>query len=416
MRVLVVGSGGREHALAWKLAQEAEVICAPGNPGMSGEIECVPVRATDIEGILGLARNRNVELVVVGPEDPLVLGLADILRGAGILVFGPGAAAARLEGSKAFSKQLMTECGVPTAAFETFTDPDAAAKYARGVYASGGQLAVKASGTALGRGVTVAGCLQEAEEAIRQIMVERKFGQAGETVVLEERLIGREFSLLTLIGDKNYVSLPIAQDYKRALDHDEGDNTGGMGAFSPCEWAHQALVADVESSMVTPVVDRLRREGIPFRGNLFTGVMVTSTGPKCLEYNVRFGDPETQTVMMRLGDGFLDALRACAAGEEVPALQVLPHAVVTVVVASRGYPNAYKKGVAISLEPLVDGSVKRFFAGVTGEPSRLVNSGGRVVAVSALGATLPEARAKAYDAASGVRFEGCYFRTDIASG
>ena len=414
MRILVIGSGSREHALAWKLAQEAEVVCAPGNPGMAGDIECVPTSATDAEGLLKLAREREIDLVVVGPEDPLIQGIGDQMRSAGFLVYGPGAAGARLEGSKAFSKQMMEECGVPTAAFVTFFNVEEAKEYAKASYAKGVALAVKASGAALGRGVTVAPTEEIALDAIQKMMVDRKFGAAGETVVLEELLLGREFSLLTLVGDHNYVSLPIAQDYKRALDGDQGDNTGGMGTFSPCDWASSDLIAEVEERMVKPIVDRLRSEGIQFRGTLFTGVMVTPNGPKCLEYNVRFGDPETQTVMLRLGQGFLDALYQTAAGKEIVNPEVLPNHVVTVIVASSGYPNAYKKGFPVTLDPPKADTV-RFFAGVAGEPGALVTSGGRVCAVSAGAATAAEARAKAYSAAEGVRFEGSYYRTDIAA-
>jgi phosphoribosylamine--glycine ligase len=413
MRTLVVGSGAREHALAWKLSQDSEIVCAPGNPGIEQIVETVPIPTTDFESLIALAKEREIDLAVVGPEDPLIAGLSDRLRDAGISTFGPGAAGAKLEGSKGFSKSIMTEAGIPTASFRSFERYESAQTYLREQFGSGIRQVVKANGAALGRGVVVPEDLHEAEEALRRMMVEGQFGDAGRNVVIEDRLEGREFSLLTIVGDRNFVSLPIAQDHKRALDGDQGPNTGGMGAFSPCDWASATLIEEVEQAMVAPLVRSLNQSGIPFRGTLFTGVMVTPQGPKCLEYNVRFGDPEIQTLVVRLGSGFLEALVSAANGGFVESPNVLPQAAVTVVAASDGYPVAYRKGLPIELGPIPE-SVVLFFAGVGEEDGRLVTSGGRVIAATAVGPDIASARRDAYLAAENIRFEGRYFRSDIA--
>ncbi len=415
MKILVIGSGGREHALAWKLAQEAEVVCAPGNPGMESDVETRPLDPTNAAAVIDLARQLASDLVVVGPEDPLVAGLADHLRDAGFKVFGPGADWARLEGSKVFSKSLMAEAGIPTARFETFADASAARDHAKKSYSEGRQLAVKASGAALGKGVVVAATVDEALDAIERMMVHREFGAAGDTVVLEERLVGREFSLMTLIGDRNFVSLPVAQDHKRAFDGDEGPNTGGMGAYSPCEWVTPEMVAQVETTMVEPIFRAIKQKGGTYRGNLFTGVMVTDRGPQCLEYNVRFGDPEIQTLVMRLGKGFSDALMQAASGDEIQPLNILRNAAVTVVVASGGYPGPYAKGLPIRVSPADRSGAKLFWAGVGGSKDALVTDGGRVVAVTAFGEDLRSARGHAYGAAESVWFEGAFYRNDIGA-
>ena len=407
MRILVVGSGGREHALCWKLAQEHEVVCAPGNPGIASDVECV---ATD--DLVGLAR--GFELVVVGPEGPLVEGLADRIRAAGVAVYGPGAEGAQLEASKAFSKGLMAEAGVPTAEFFTFTDPEAAVTYARNRFAEGKGVAVKASGNALGKGVTVCETFPEAEAAIRAMMVQRVFGEAGDTIVVEERLVGPEFSLLTIIGDEGYVSLPVSQDHKRAFDGDQGPNTGGMGTVSPCAWVSESLVRETEVRCVAPLLDALKRRGITYRGTLFSGLMVQEGTPYCLEYNVRFGDPETQSVVLRLGKGLGDALHAAATGAAIPQPEVLPNAAATVVVASGGYPGPYPKELPIGIGPIPSGA-KLFHAGTALKDGNLVTNGGRVVAASASGPTPEEARRLAYEAASAVEFLGARYRRDVGA-
>ena len=416
MRILVVGSGGREHALAWKLAQEHEVFCAPGNPGIAEEAEIVPVVAMDGIGLLEAARSRKVDLVVVGPEDPLVEGLADALRAGGIAVFGPGAAGARLEASKAFSKEVMRAAGVPTAKSETFDIRSGGAPmlYAKSRLASGKKVVVKASGNALGKGVYVCDTYKEAETAIGTMLWDKVHGEAGETVLVEDRLVGPEFSLLTLVGERGFLSLPVAQDHKRAFDRDQGPNTGGMGTVSPCAWVSEDLVREAEERVVAPILAELRRRGIDYRGTLFSGLLVEDGTPYCLEYNVRFGDPETQSVMLRLGRGLGDALYAAAVGGEILAPGILDNAAVTVVVASGGYPGAYEKGLPIEIDALPDGA-KLFHAGTALKDGALVTNGGRVFGASASGATLDEARLRAYAAAEAVRFDGAFYRRDIGA-
>lgn len=415
MRILVVGGGGREHALAWKLSQEAEVIVAPGNAGIAADAEVVPIASTDFEALIRLAKERAVDLVVVGPEDPLIAGLADRFRAEGIPVFGPGALGAKLEGSKSFSKELMLEADIPTAQFLSFHNPNEAKTYARERFADGRPVVVKASGQALGKGVVVCDTIDEAEIAIDQMMVERIYGEAGAQIVVEERLRGFEFSLLTIVGDHNFVSLPVAQDYKRIFDGDQGPNTGGMGTYSPVARVPEELVRDTEARVVAPMVERLREMGYVYRGVLFSGLMVDDGELFCLEYNVRFGDPETETVMLRLGSGLAKALHQAATGQVIEAPEVLENAAVTVVVASAGYPGDYKKGLPIDLSAVRD-DVKVFHAGTKrDEEGQLVTNGGRVLAVSAAGETLAIARAKAYAGAEAVVFEGAGFRRDIGA-
>jgi phosphoribosylamine---glycine ligase len=410
MKILLVGSGGREHALAWKLSQEAEIICAPGNPGISQCARIFPVPIGDQSGLVELACREAVDLVVIGPEDALIAGLADALRSRGVSVFGPGAAGAKLEGSKAFSKQLMHDAGVPTADFAIFIDSEAAHRY---IDATGSSVVVKASGAALGKGVIVCDSAAEAHDAIESMMVDETFGKAGQTVVIEERLSGPEFSLMTLCSNGEIFSLPVAQDYKRALDGNRGPNTGGMGSVSPVEWLSANLVEQTEATVVAPTLAALRNQGIEFRGVLFSGLMVHEGQVQCLEFNVRFGDPETESQMMRLGSGFAAALKACADGRPIPAIEVLNNAAVTVIVASGGYPNAYEKGIPISVGTVPEG-VRVFQAGTSMDGGALVTSGGRVLAVSASGESVDAARELAYKGVEEVSFHGAYCRRDIA--
>lgn len=412
MRVLVVGSGGREHALAWKLAQEAVVHVTPGNPGIAADCTVHGVAASDFQGILGLARSLSVDLVVVGPENPLIDGLADMLREAGIATFGPDAAAAQLEGSKAFSKALMHEAGVPTAAFKSFTESGPAKEFAREMFSEGRPVVIKASGAALGKGVIICDDVESAERAIANMIDDNEFGHAGSTIVVEERLEGPEFSLLTLCSDDHFVSLPVAQDYKRAGDGDLGPNTGGMGSYSPVPWISDALVKETEEKVVRPILAALKGTG--YRGVLFSGLMVCKGRPYCLEYNVRFGDPETQSVMMRLGKGFANALLACARGEKIPAFEVLDNAAVCVVIASANYPSTIEKGFPIELPSHVADRAKLFHAGTSMKDGKVVTSGGRVFGATAAGDSLDDARAKAYALARSVKFDGAWFRRDIA--
>lgn len=413
MRVLVLGSGGREHALCWKLAQDHEVHAAPGNPGIQTLAELHAVRIDDLEGLTALAKSLQPDLIVVGPENPLVDGLADRLRAGGHGVLGPGAAGAQLEGSKAFSKAVMARAGIPTAAFHTCTSAEQAHEAARAMFDAGMHVAVKASGNALGKGVVVAETLEDALEAIDEMMVARVFGDAGATVVVEERLIGREFSLLSLCSGTHFWSFPIAQDYKRIFDGDRGPNTGGMGTYSPVPSIPASAIAQTEVEMVAPLLDHLQAEGIDYRGILFTGVMLTASGPKCLEYNVRFGDPETQSVMMRMGSGLGEALRAAALGKPILAPAVLERAAVTVVLANAGYPGSLAGKPALTLPDSLEPEVVIFHAGTSLIDGVLTATGGRVLGVSAAAPTLDEARAKAYRAAEAVQFEGKQYRSDI---
>jgi len=412
MRILVVGSGGREHALVWKLAQEAEVHAAPGNPGMAQDCVVHDVSASHFDGIVGLAKSLAVDLVVIGPENPLIDGLADMLRTEGIPTFGPSEAAAQLEGSKAFSKALMREARVPTAEFQSFTESGPAREYARDMFEHGRPVVVKASGAALGKGVIMCAEAEDAERAIATMIDENEFGHAGSTIVVEEQLRGPEFSLLTLCSDEHFVSLPVAQDYKRAFDRDDGPNTGGMGSYSPVPWISDDLVRQAEEEIVRPILSALRGTG--YRGVLFSGLMVQDGRAYCLEYNVRFGDPETQSIMMRLGSGFAAALLACAKGEPIPAFEVLGDAVVTVVVASENYPGAVEKGFQIELPQSVPSGSKLFHAGTATKGGKLVTNGGRVFGATARGSSLAIARENAYALARSVKFDGAWFRSDIA--
>lgn len=414
MRVLAIGSGGREHALSWKLSKEHDVHAAPGNPGIAACAECHPVGVADQDGLADLANSLRPDLVLVGPENPLIEGLADRLREGCHVVFGPGAAGAQLEGSKAFSKELMKEAGVPTARFRAFEDPNRAKAFARELYGTGREAVVKASGPAFGKGAVVCGSVAEAEETIEAMMVERQFGDSGATVVVEERLNGPEFSLMTLVSDGYYRSLPVAQDYKRIGEGDTGLNTGGMGSYGPVDWLSADLLQQAECMVVEPILRAMKDRGIPFRGVLFSGLMVDSGTPYCIEFNVRFGDPETESQMARLGKGFGEALLACANGEPIPSLEVLDRAAVTVMIASRGYPESSQSGVPIRIDQDRTREVEVFHAGTKLADGQLVTAGGRVLAVTGTGETVPEARARVYEAILGVEFDGMQYRRDIA--
>ncbi|MBL8067712.1 MAG: phosphoribosylamine--glycine ligase [Armatimonadetes bacterium] len=413
MRICVIGGGGREHALCWKFAQEGhEVFCAPGNPGIGEVAETVPHEANNRKAVLDWVTGVAPDLVVVGPEDPLIAGMADMFREHGIAVFGPGQDAARLEGSKAFSKDLMKRAGIPTARHQTFSDASAAKQYAEDEFNQGRAVVVKASGAALGKGVVVCDSVEEAHAAIESMLVDLSHGEAGRTVVVEERLSGREFSLMTLVSGQSIHSLPVAQDYKRILDGDDGPNTGGMGSYSPVDWVGSDIVAQVERDIVRPILNSLSDLDIDFRGVLFSGILVQDGMPFCLEYNVRFGDPEIQSIVRRLGDGFAEALLACANGEPIPPVPVLDVAACSVVVASEGYPGPYEKGCPLEIGEVLDG-VEIFHAGTKVVNDGLVTNGGRVAAVSATGSTAEEARAKAYAGVGAVRFAGMHYRRDI---
>lgn len=420
----MIGSGAREHALVWKLAQECEVFAAPGNPGIADECETFDIDANDQEGLRDLAKRLAVDFVLVGPEGPLIHGLADTLRGADILVVGPGGHGALLEGSKAFAKAMMREAAIPTADYEVFTDPGDALEYAVGRFRDGRQVAVKASGAALGKGVYVCDSPEEAEEAIELMLLHEELGDAGRTVVIEDRLSGKEFSLITLCSGGSYRSLPVAQDYKRAFDGGRGPNTGGMGTYSPVPWVTPQLVEETEIRVVEPILKLLQGKDIDYRGVLFSGLMLQDDTPYCLEFNVRFGDPETQSIVMRLGTGFAEALKLTAGGAELSDagtphsaardIEILDRCAVSVVLASDGYPGEYRKGLPVRIGKLPD-QVKVFHAGTAVQGGELVTNGGRVLTLTAHGATVEEARARAYGAVEFVNFPGMSYRLDIAS-
>jgi len=416
MRILVVGSGGREHALAWKISQSPlvrELHCAPGNPGIGAVARLAALEASDVEGIARFARERRVDLVVVGPEAPLVAGLADRLARDGVPVFGPTAAAAELEGSKAFAKDVMRSAGIPTAESEVFSEPGPALDWAR---ARGGRVVVKADGLAAGKGVVVCGDVAEVESALKAILVDRVHGAAGARVVVEERLEGPEASCIAFTDGERVLSLPAAQDHKRIFDGDRGPNTGGMGAFSPTPHVTPALAAEVERTVLLPAVREMARRGRPFRGALYAGLMLTARGPRVLEFNARLGDPETQPILMRLVGDLVPVLRAAARGDlSGVALEVDPRAAVGVVLAAEGYPGKPTTGDAIEGAdgPFPEG-VQVFHAGTArAADGRVVTSGGRVLAVCALGQGLDDAARRAYEIVGQIRFRGAQHRTDI---
>ena len=416
MRILVVGGGGREHALVWKIAQSPlaeKVFCAPGNPGTARLAENVAIAADDVDALVRWAADNRIDFVVVGPEAPLVLGLADRLSEAGIAVFGASAAAARLEGSKAFAKEVMAAAGIPTAAYGAFDALGPALAHAR---AAGGRVVVKADGLAAGKGVVVCSDMAEAEAALHSILVDRIHGAAGARVVVEERMAGPEASVIALVDGERVLVLPPAQDHKRIFDGDRGPNTGGMGAFCPTPTVDAALLADVERSVLLPTVREMARRGTPFRGALYAGIMLTGDGPRVLEFNARFGDPETQPILMRVQGDVVPALLAAARGDlSATTLRIDPRAAVGVVMAAEGYPGRVTVGDAIEgTEGPFPPDVQVFQAGTRrGPDGRIVTSGGRVLTVCALGADRADAAARAYQAIGRVQFRGAQFRRDI---
>lgn len=416
MRILVVGSGAREHALAWKIAQSplvSDLLCAPGNPGMARVARCLPVRADDLDGIVREVRSRGVDLVVVGPEAPLVAGLADRLAAEGVAVFGPTAAAARIEGSKAFAKEVMLAAGIPTAEHRTFTDVEPALAYVR---ERGGRVAVKADGLAAGKGVVVPPDVAAAETAVRDMLVARVHGAAGAKLVIEERLEGPEASVIALCDGDRVRVLPAAQDHKRVGDGDRGPNTGGMGAFSPTPKVTPSIEREVEQRVLLPALRELARRGHPFRGALYAGLMLTADGIRVIEFNARLGDPETQPILMRLRGDLVPALLGAARGDlSSVRLDVDPRTAVGVVLAADGYPTKPVTGDVIEGAdgPFEEG-IQLFHAGTALDgQGRLVSAGGRVLTLCALGEHLADARARAYRALSKIRMRGGHHRTDI---
>lgn len=415
-RVLVVGGGGREHTLVWKLAQSevvSQIYCAPGNGGISEYAECVNVTADDIKGLVELAQTKNIDLVVVGPELPLTLGLVDALEEAGIKAFGPKRLAAEIEGSKAFAKNLLQKYGIPTARYGVFTDEASAVKFAREM---NGPWVVKADGLAAGKGVIIAQNLAEAEAAIREIMSGEAVGEAGAKIVIEEFLEGEELSILAFCDGKTIIPMAPAQDHKRIFDNDQGPNTGGMGAYTPVPAATPELMAEIDQKILQPVIQAMAAEGRPYSGVLYPGLMLTKDGPKVLEFNCRFGDPETQVVLPRLASDLGEIILAVIEGrlEQMP-IQWRQESCLTVVMASAGYPGKYQTGAPISgLEQAPEKETKVFHSGTALQDGRLVTAGGRVLSVTAWGKDLQEAREKAYRQIEKISFPGAQFRRDIA--
>jgi phosphoribosylamine--glycine ligase len=422
MRVLVVGGGGREHALAWKIASSPKVeavLAAPGSDAIAAFATCFPeIKATDADALVQLARSENIGLVVIGPEDPLAAGLADRLRDADIPAFGPSAFAAQLESSKSFAKRFMARHEIPTAAFREFSVLDEARSYVREL---GGACVVKADGLAAGKGVAVCSTPDEAERALVEIMADRRFGDAGSAVVVEELLVGEEVSYYAITDGEHIATLAPAQDHKRALDGDRGENTGGMGAYSPVALVSEAIEQRIVSEIVEPTVRGMAAEGHPFSGVLYVGLMVDAEGaPRVVEFNVRFGDPETQPLMVRMEDDLFPILYGAARGKLDPADSPTHwgQAAVCVVLASGGYPRDYEKGVPIEGLAEVEGDpdVVVFHAGTKrGADGGYATAGGRVLGVTARGRDVAEAAARAYAAADRIRFRGMQLRRDIAA-
>ena len=429
MKILVVGSGGREHAIAWRLSRDEErheLFAAPGNAGIASVAKCLPIKADDVAGVVDWAKAERPDLVVVGPEAPLVIGMVDALEAIGVPAFGPVAAGAKMEGSKRFAKEIMDAAGVPTGKAEVFTD---AAKAKAALPGYGLPVVIKADGLAAGKGVIVAETTEQAEAAIDDMLVGNKFGAAGAEVLIEEFLHGEECSILAMVDGNDAVLLPSSQDHKRVFDGDKGPNTGGMGAYSPAPVITSDKLPLIKEKIIMPVVRELKRRGIVYRGILYAGLMVTDEnstphGPlaksgstvNVVEFNARFGDPETEAVLPRLGGSFAAALLNAATGRlKASDIVVKDAAAATVILASAGYPGSYEKGKPISgLAAESDKSSVVFHCGTAESDGQVVTSGGRVLSVTGLGATLREAVDAAYARIGSISFEGMFFRRDIA--
>ena len=424
MKVLVIGKGGREHALVWKLAQSprvAGVYCAPGNAGTAAEAKNVPIDPSDPDDIrfqrlTEFARKEKIDLTVVGPEEPLVRGIVNAFEAQGLRIFGPSKAAAQLEGSKVFAKELMRHAGVPTAAFHVCQSAESAERYLteRGET----PVVVKADGLAAGKGAIVCQSRLQAMDAVNRIMRKREFGAAGDRAVIEEKLEGEELSVLAITDGRTILTLEPAQDHKAAYDNDEGPNTGGMGAYSPVQIITPEVMEQIESKIIVPTVHAMKRRRTPFRGVLYAGLMLTSQGPKVLEFNVRFGDPEAQPLLMRLRTDLVDIIEATLNSElsNLKTIEWDPRPAVCVVMASEGYPGPYMKGRSIhgfdQAAAIPDSKV--FHAGTALRDGRLVSDGGRVLGVTALGDSMVEAQRRAYEVVSKITFQGAWCRRDIA--
>ena len=417
MKVLVIGSGGREHVICWKIAQSKKVdkiYCAPGNAGISEVAECVDIKAMEFDKLVAFAKENDIDLTVVGMDDPLVGGIVDAFEAEGLRVFGPRKNAAILEGSKAFSKDLMKKYNIPTAAYETFTSPEKAKEY---LETSKYPIVLKADGLALGKGVLICETKEEAMAGVQELMMDKKFGSAGNTIVVEEFMTGREISVLSFVDGNTIKIMSSAQDHKRALDGDKGLNTGGMGNFSPSPFYTEEVDDFCKKYIYQATVDAMKAEGREFKGVIFFGLMLTNDGPKVLEYNARFGDPEAQVVLPRMKNDIIDVFEACIDGTlDKIDLQFEDNACVCVILASDGYPLAYEKGFEITgLDNFKNkDGYYLFHAGTKfNEAGKVVTNGGRVLGVTALGKTLKEARANAYAATEWVKFDNKYMRHDI---
>jgi len=417
MKILVVGSGGREHALCWKIAQSkkvSKIYCAPGNAGVAEVAECVAIGAMEFEKLADFAQEKEIDLTVIGMDDPLVGGVVDVFEERGLRIFGPRKNAAILEGSKAFSKDLMKKYNIPTAAYENFDDADKALAY---LETASFPIVLKADGLALGKGVLICNTLEEAKDGVKSIMMDKAFGSAGNQMVVEEFMTGREVSVLSFVDGNTIKIMTSAQDHKRAMDGDQGLNTGGMGTFSPSPFYTAEIDEFCQKYIYQATVDAMKAEGREFKGIIFFGLMLTEKGPRVLEYNARFGDPETQVVLPRMKNDIVEVFEACVDGTlDQIDLEFEDNAAVCVVLASAGYPLKYDKGLEISgLETFKDkDSYFVFHAGTKfGEDGKVLTNGGRVLGVTATGATLKEARANAYEATNWVTFDNKYCRSDI---
>lgn len=417
MKVLIVGSGGREHAIAWSVSKSPKVdkiYCAPGNAGIAELAECVDIGAMEFEKLADFAQEKAIDLTIIGMDDPLVGGVVDVFEARGLKVFGPRKNAAILEGSKAFSKDLMKKYNIPTAAYENFDDPEKALEYLR--TEARFPIVLKADGLALGKGVLICQDLKEAEDGVKEIMEDKKFGNAGNTMVIEEFMTGREVSVLSFVDGKTIRTMTSAQDHKRAQDGDQGLNTGGMGTFSPSPFYTEEVDDFCKKYVYQATVDAMKAEGRPFKGVIFFGLMLTADGPKVLEYNARFGDPEAQVVLPRMKNDIIDVVEACIDGTlDQIDLQFEDNAAVCVVLASDGYPVKYDKGLPISGLEEFDRheGYYCFHAGTKFNGDQIVTNGGRVLGVTAKGKDLKEARANAYAATEWVKFDNKYMRHDI---
>ncbi|MFD0960188.1 phosphoribosylamine--glycine ligase [Paenibacillus chungangensis] len=417
MRILVIGSGGREHAIVWALKKSEkvkELFCAPGNAGIASIAECVPIAVNQFDELTSFARDSSIDLVFVGPDDPLADGIVDAFEAAGIPAFGPNKLAAEIEGSKIFMKDLLKKYNIPTAKYETFTSFEKASAYLR---EQSTPIVIKADGLAAGKGVTVAATMEEAEAALRSIMVDKVFGEAGNQVVIEEFLEGQEMSILAFVDGETVKPMVPAQDHKPIFDGDKGPNTGGMGTYTPLPHIEQSIVDDAIENIIIPTAKAMVSEGRPFRGVLFAGLMITKDGPKTIEFNARMGDPETQVVLPRLKTDLVDIVLAAMNGRLADLdIQWSDEAAVCVVAASEGYPGSYPKGRVITglAEAEAQGALV-FHAGTAQKDGDIVTSGGRVLGIVGLGRDIAEARARAYEAVSVIQFEGKQNRTDIAA-